>query len=337
MNIQKNVSLKKYNTFAVEARAKRFVEIKNVERARKLAREGAFVNEKTLVLGGGSNILFTKDFNGLVAYVDIKGMQYVKRTDDYTLLEVGAGENWHNFVEICVKNGFRGLENMALIPGKVGAAPVGNIGAYGAEQKDFFHSLKAVDLQSGETVVFQKKDCRFAYRNSIFKGDLKDKYLIASVVYKLGRSGEPNLSYPELKREVEKFVVAEPTPEYIFNTICRIRRKKLPDTEKTGNAGSFFKNPYLEKSRFESLKEEFGDIPHFADGEKIKIPAAWLIEKLGWKGARKGGAGVSEKHSLILINSGGATGEEILELSREISDSVANKFGVELEPEVKII
>ncbi len=337
MKILKNYSLKKLNTFGVDARAERFVSIKNPEQIIRLLDSGELEHNRKLILGGGSNILLAGDFPGLVISVDIKGIRMVKIDGGEVLLEVGAGEIWHDFVTICVKNKYYGVENLALIPGKVGAAPVQNIGAYGVEQDSMFVSLKGINIESGEELEFSKDDCRFGYRDSIFKNELKDKIIITRVYYKLSKEEKINLSYKALQDEVNKFVVAEPDLEYVYNAVIRIRNRKLPDPNKIGNAGSFFKNPVISKVKYNELKEKFPGIPGYEALQGVKTSAGWLIEQCSWKGKRKGDAGVYDKHALILVNYGNATGEEIYNFSEEIRQSVLDKFGFNLEREVNVI
>lgn len=337
MKIIQNKSLKSLNTFGVEADAKYYINITSQDQLKKLVNEPVFLENKYFILGGGSNVLFAADFDGLIIHIDIKGMRMQKITEDYVIMETGAGENWHNFVETTVKNRYYGLENLVLIPGNVGSAPVQNIGAYGAEQDQFFHSLSGVDLRDNTIKELKPEDCRFGYRDSIFKNELKDKFIITNVRYKLSKHENLNLSYAELEREIKKFVVVEPSAEYVMFTVSRLRRQKLPDPEEKGNAGSFFKNPIIEQDQFSKLQQSCPDIPNWKLDTGIKISAAWLIEQCGWKGKSKSDAGVSEKHALILVNHGNATGGEIIKLADEIRNSVDEKFGIRLENEVNII
>lgn len=336
MQILKNYSLKRRNTFKIDVKADRFISFDNIQSIQKYL-TGNERADKFMILGEGSNVLFTKNFNGDILSIDLKGMHIRENTEEYVIMEVGAGENWHNFVETCVRNSYYGVENLALIPGRVGAAPVQNIGAYGVEQSDMFASLKAIDIETGELVEFNKEECKFSYRDSIFKSSNKNKYIIVSVLYKLFRHKEFNLSYKALADEIKKFFIEDPDLEYIFNSVIRIRKIKLPDPNELGNAGSFFKNPIIEKVQYEKLKQIYHDIPAHDFEGKIKTSAAWLIEKCGWKSKIHGGAGVSEKHSLVLVNVGFATGQELFELSEKIIKSVFDKFGITLEREVTVI
>lgn len=337
MKIQENKSLKNYNTFGVEARAAVFAEIINPADVKRLLDKREYLDMPRLVLGGGSNILFANDFDGLVLRIAVKGMRMINITEDFVIMEAGAGEIWQDFVEICVKNSYHGIENLAMIPGCVGAAPVQNIGAYGVEQSEFFHSLETFDLDSGRKIEMGPEECRFGYRDSAFKHELKNRRIITNVRYRLSKKENLNLSYKELEQEIKKFVVVEPNAKYLYDTVCRLRGKKLPDPSELGNAGSFFKNPLIEKDEFDKIRSKYNDVPFFSADDKVKIPAGWLIEQCGWKGRREGDAGVSEKHALILVNHGNATGREILDLAEEIRDSVMSKFGILLEYEVNII
>ncbi len=337
MNILRNFSLKKYNTFGIDAKAARFVSVASIDDLRQLIGSSIYKSGKSLVLGCGSNILFRGDFNGLIISMDIKGMKMVEITDRHVILEVGAGEIWHDFVEACVKNKYYGLENLALIPGKVGAAPVQNIGAYGAEQDEFVYSVIGIDTASNEERELSKEECKFGYRESIFKNTLSGDFIITSVKYKLNKQETLNLSYKELEQEISKFVVVEPSAEALFNAVCRLRKRILCDPLNLGNAGSFFKNPEINEDTFESLKESFSDIPGYESGDRIKIPAAWLIEQTGWKGKRYGNAGVSARHALVLVNFGNATGQEIYDLSEQIIASVDDLFGIQLDREVNVV
>jgi UDP-N-acetylmuramate dehydrogenase len=262
----------------------------------------------------------------------------VEIDEDFVVMEASAGENWHNFVDICLKNRYYGLENLALIPGKVGAAPVQNIGAYGVEQKDYFHSLTGIDMRTGEIRHYAADECGFGYRSSIFKKHLRDRFIITEVRYRLPKQSSLNLSYHELDREVRKFVVVEPDARYVFETVCRLRRRKLPDINAFPNAGSFFKNPVIDIQKYNEIKKDHPRIIAFEDEPgKMKISAGWLIDDCGWKGKSIGDAAVFEKHALVLINKGNATGKEILQLANEIIESVDRKFDIRLQPEVRIV
>lgn len=337
INILENISLKRYNTFGIEAKARYFVKVQSIDDIFALLQTKHFQENRWIVLGGGSNLLFRRDFPGLIILVDIKGVHYEGSTQSNTILKVGAGENWNDFVELCVKNRLYGIENLVYIPGKVGAAPVQNIGAYGVEQKDFCHKVEFVDTITGKIEVLHKDECNFDYRNSIFKSNLAGKTIITNVYYELSREWKPNINYKDIKQELDKFSFVEPDAEYVMNTVKRVRKSKLPEPAVIGNAGSFFKNPVVDENQLLLLNEKFPDIPYFLSGEKYKIPAAYLIEKCGWKGRRFGNCGVYEKHSLILVNYGNATGEDIYQLSENIRQSVQDKFGIWLEREVIVV
>ncbi len=338
MNILENISLQKFNTFGIDIKAAKYVSIRNDDDLRRLDDEGIFNSSKFLILGNGSNILFTDDFDGFIVHSQFKGMRILDSNDDSVILDVAAGEEWDNLVSICLKNNYYGLENLALIPGTVGAAAVQNIGAYGAEQKDYFHSLRGFDLEQNKFVEYNFDDCNYGYRSSIFKSKLKGKFIVTSVRYKLSKKFTANLKYQDLKQEIDKFGIEEVDAQYIYDTVCRLRRKKLPDPMVYGNAGSFFKNPVVEKSFYEQLKRKYTKIKGYVQSdETVKLSAAWLIEKAGWKGKRFGDAGVCDKHALILINYGNASGSDIFDLSEKIRQSVNELFGVNLEPEVLIV
>lgn len=338
MEILQDISLKSFNTFGIDVRAKLFLDLDKESKINKLINTLKNVPENILCLGGGSNILFVDDFDGLIILNNLKGMKIIESNNDFVIIEVAAGENWHNFVKLSLKNKYYGLENLALIPGKVGGAPIQNIGAYGSEQSDFFVYLKALDLENFRIKTFAKDECGFNYRTSVFKNKFKKKYLVISVAYKLLKKPSINLKYSELAEEVRKIPNINPDPEYIFDTVCRIRQRKLPDPTVLPNAGSFFKNPIIEKDKFYQIKENFEDFRGYElpDG-RIKVFAAWLIEKCGWKGFRDGNAGIHQNHALILVNYGNATGTDILNLSNKIKDSVLQKFDILLEPEVEIV
>lgn len=338
MEILQGISLKDYNTFGVNVKAEYFCVARNVEQLESLIESKLSSDNSYLVLGGGSNVLFTEDYSGVIVIPKLKGIKISESTDDYVVLTVGAGEKWANFVEICLKNKWYGLENLACIPGRVGAAPIQNIGAYGAEQSDFFHSLTGYDTRKKEFVTMSKEDCHFSYRDSVFKNELLDKFIVTEVRYKLSKKQILNTSYKDIKREIEKFVVKNPDSQYIYDTVARLRKRKLPDPAILGNAGSFFKNPIIENDKYNNIKHLIEDVPVFRiDNNKIKLSAAWLIEKLGWKGKRRGDAGVYENHSLILVNYGKAKGEEILSLAKDIERSVLDSYDIALEREVRVI
>ena len=337
IKVQHSVSLKPYNTFGVEAIAKQFVEITSTE---ELAEALGSLAPKTplLILGGGSNLLFTRNFDGLVLKNSIKGISVVKENDTYVWIKAMGGENWHQFVLHCIKNNWAGIENLSLIPGTTGAAPMQNIGAYGVEIKDVFESLEAMELASGEMHVFDKKDCQFGYRESIFKKKVKNKYIITSVTLKLNKKPSFNTSYGAIRQTLESMGIQELSIKAISDAVIYIRQTKLPDPAQIGNAGSFFKNPVIDKIDYEGLRAEFSNIPGYKLSENlIKIPAAWLIENTGWKGKTFGAIGVHKNQPLVLVNYGEGNGNDIKNLSLQIRESVETKFGIQLTPEVNII
>jgi len=338
MEFLQDISLKSLNTFGIDARAKLFLELDKESQINKLIDNVKKIPENIFCLGGGSNVLFVNDFDGLIILNNLKGMKIIESNDDSVVLEVSAGENWHNFVQLTLKNKYFGLENLALIPGKVGGAPIQNIGAYGAEQSEFFVHLKALDLHNFQIKTFTKADCKFDYRTSVFKNKFKNRFFIISVAYKLFKKPSINLKYAELAEEVRKIPTINPDPDYIFESVCRIRQRKLPDPTVLANAGSFFKNPIIDIEKFFQIKEKFEDFRGYEmpDG-RIKVFAAWLIEKCGWKGFRSGDAAVHQNHALILVNYGNASGKDILNLSNKIRESVLEKFDILLEPEVEIV
>jgi len=337
INILENISLKRYNTFGIDAKARYFVKVHSIDDIFDLLQTKQFQENRRIILGGGSNLLFRSDFQGLVILVEIKGVHFEGSTKSNTILKVASGENWTDFVELCVKNRLYGLENLVSIPGKVGAAPVQNIGAYGVEQKDYLHKVEYIDSTTGNIEVVDKDECKFEYRSSVFKGNLEGKAIITNVYYELSREWKPNINYKDIKQELDKFSFVKPDAEYVLNTVKRIRKRKLPDPLDIGNAGSFFKNPVVDESQFLTLKEKYPDIPYFLSNDKYKIPAAYLIEKCGWKGRSVGNCGVYDKHSLILVNYGNASGEEIYQLSENIRQSVQEQFGILLEREVIVV
>jgi UDP-N-acetylmuramate dehydrogenase len=338
MRILENISLEKFNTFQIDVKAKFFAEVTCEKDIHTLIDNGMLKDNKYFILGSGSNTLFVEDFDGVIIKNKLKGMNYAKVTDGYNVVNVSTGENWHEFVSIMNRNRLYGLENLAFIPGEVGAAPIQNIGAYGVEQKDFFDSLDAIDLNKNEKVTFSNEDCQFSYRNSGFKHNLKDKYIITSVRYQLTKEPVLNYQYSALSNEIKKFAIEKPDTQYIFDTIIRLRKNRLPDHKILGNAGSFFKNPIISNEKTEKLLEIYPELPVFRESKTHKkIPAAFLIQKAGWKGKRIGNVGVYDDHALIIVNHGGAKGKEIFDFAKRIIDDIADKFDIILEPEVVII
>jgi UDP-N-acetylmuramate dehydrogenase len=328
-------SLKEYNTFRIEARARYFARFASTD---DLAGLLVTTPASPLVLGGGSNILLTGDIDGWVLLNEIRGIDLVDEDDRYFYVKVGAGENWHGFVEYCLGRDWAGVENLSLIPGSAGAAPMQNIGAYGVELKEVFHELEAWDLHDGAVRMFTLNDCRFGYRDSIFKREYKDRFIILSVTLRLNREPVFHPEYGAIREELEKMKVRELSIRAISEAVIRIRTARLPDPAVIGNAGSFFKNPTIPNAQFATLKTNFPDIVGYPDpaGGVTKVAAGWLIEQCGWKGYRRGDAGVHDRQALVLVNYGGATGREIYDLSEDILNSVSKKFGITLEREVNI-
>ena len=342
MQIHENFSLKPYNTFTIDANARYFATFSNVEQLTELItyRKGLTTNDSrlsTLILGGGSNILFSKDFEGLVLKNEIKGIAKIKEDDEYIYVRAGAGENWHQFVLFCIKNNWAGIENLSLIPGNVGATPMQNIGAYGVEIKEVFHELKAFHLHEKTNHIFGLKDCHFGYRDSVFKNKYKDQFVITEVTYRLNKIPKYHTGYGAVAQELERMGVTKLSIATISQAVINIRTSKLPDPAEIGNAGSFFKNPSIPRDQFEKLKSEFPNIVGYKNNDgSIKLAAGWLIEQCGWKGYRKGDAGCHQNQALVLVNYGHATGQEIYELSEQILRTVKDKFDVVLEREVNV-
>jgi len=337
MQVLENFSLKSLNTFGVEAFAARFVAIEQENDLKLLFSDEQLMNYPRLVLGGGSNVLFTNNFSGLVIHIKILGIKAEVEGDDI-LVTAGAGEVWNNLVNYCVDNEFAGIENLSLIPGSVGASPVQNIGAYGVELQDVFHSCRAFEISTGKINEFNKEDCRFNYRDSIFKSSAKGLFIITEVTFKLSGIFKPHVSYGAVTEELQKRGIDQPNIKDLSQVISHIRVIKLPDPFTIGNAGSFFKNPVIPVSKFIQLQSHFLDIVHFPAGEGfVKISAGWLIEYCGYKGKVVGNTGTWKNQALVVVNHGNATGNEILSFSSAIIDSVSSVFGIQLEREVNII
>jgi len=335
--VQKNISLKLYNTFGIDVNAGFLLSINSAEDLDEIYHSERFSGCRVMVLGGGSNVLFTRGFTGVIAKNEIKGIEVIHEDNDHVIVAVGGGENWHQFVLWSIENNYGGIENLSLIPGTVGAAPMQNIGAYGVEIKDVFHSLEAYQIKTAKTVRFYNEDCKFGYRLSVFKAELKDQYVITKVVFRLNKKLVFNLSYGNLNEKVKELSKGKPSLESVSQAVINIRQSKLPDPVEIGNAGSFFKNPVIEKEHFEALKLEFPEIRGFNQGDFVKVPAGWLIEDAGWKGYRKGKIGVHANQALVLVNYGGGKGKDLLELSSEIMNSIQSKYGIELEREVNVV
>lgn len=337
IKLEQDVSLKPFNTFGLEAKAAHFVaftSVKELLNALKLISS----DQKMMVLGGGSNILLTQDFDGVVLKNELKGIELIDEERDYVWIKAMAGENWHEFVLHCIENGWAGVENLSLIPGTVGAAPMQNIGAYGVEIKDVFDSLEAVEISSGKYKEFNAEECEFGYRESVFKTSLKGEYIITSVTFRLRKTPEFNTSYGAIQDTLNEMGVEKLSLKTVSDAVIKIRQSKLPDPAEIGNSGSFFKNPTIDKLDYEGLKAEFPDIPGYKlPNDRVKVPAAWLIEQAGWKGKTFGEIGVHKLQPLVLVNYGNGNGIDIKDLAFKIQSSVASKFGIELNPEVNII
>ena len=346
-----NVSLKPYNSFGFDAVAKQFAEINEVNDLQTLIKSGDLQRQKTLILSGGNNILFQQEaFDGLVVYINTKGIEILRESENEVMVRAQAGEDWPDFVRFCVGKGWHGMENLAHIPGKVGAAPIQNIGAYGMELKDSFAQCEAMDLATGETKVFTKEECHFGYRESIFKSELKGRYVITSVDFLLKKNAPLHLEYGNIKAYLEQNGIEHPTLQQLHDAICAIRDAKLPDVKQIGSAGSFFKNPVIEREQFEALLKEYPTMPHYDEPNgMVKVPAGWLIEHSGpstgsgtagatsWKGWRDEHVGVYDKQALVLVHYGGGKGQDIVELAYKIQDSVERKFGIRISPEVNFV
>jgi UDP-N-acetylmuramate dehydrogenase len=337
MEILNNFSLKNYNTFGIEAKAEQFVAVHSIPELKSILEQNK--TQKKFVLGGGSNMLLTKNIEALVIHIDLKGKKILQEDADYVWVESQAGENWHEFVLWTIEQNLGGLENMSLIPGNVGTTPVQNIGAYGTEIKDTFVSCEAINIENQEMRTFTKEECHFGYRESIFKNEVKDQYIIVSVVYKLTKQNHKiNTSYGDITAELAKNNITTPTLKDVSNAVIAIRKSKLPDPAELGNSGSFFKNPILLKTDFEPIHQKFPEMRFFDISQtEVKVPAGWLIEQAGLKGKRFGDAGIHINQALVLVNYGGATGQEILDVSKTVQETVFNKFGIHIEAEVNII
>lgn len=337
MNIQSNISLKKYNTFGIDVKSKHFLELNTLEEALEFFHHHYDPSQKLLILGEGSNILFTQNFDGLLLKNNLKGIKKLSEDEDHVYIEAMAGENWHEFVQYTIRNNWAGLENLSLIPGNVGASPMQNIGAYGVEVKSLIEKVRAIEIKTANVVEFSAEECQFEYRSSIFKTTHKNKYFVASVVYRLNKKPIFHTSYGAIADELEK-LPGELSIQKISQAVINIRRSKLPDPKVIGNAGSFFKNPIVEREKHQHLLEKYPEIPVYPISEThLKFAAGWLIEQCGWKGKDLGGYGVHKKQSLVLVNYGSAKGEDIYNLSEEIIQSVKARFGIVLEREVNLV
>ncbi|MEQ9265876.1 MAG: UDP-N-acetylmuramate dehydrogenase [Balneolaceae bacterium] len=338
LTVKENVDLSGFTTMGVAALARYYIEVQSLSELKEAITFARAKEQKLLVLGGGSNLLFIDDFDGVIVRNLIKGIKLVEEDEDSVLLKVGAGEDWNEFVEYTVSEGYGGIENLSLIPGTVGAAPIQNIGAYGVELKDTFESLEALHIESGEKQNFDESQCSFGYRDSIFKRELKGKVIILSVTLRLNKSPKLNFEYEALKEKLNEKGIQNPSVIDISKAVIEVRQSKLPDPKEIGNTGSFFKNPEIETSEYDDLKLKYPTIPGYKVSDTItKVPAGWLIEQAGWKGMRFGDAGIHDKQALVLVNHGKATGEELWELAQKIQASVVEKFNIRLMPEVNII
>lgn len=337
MEILHQFSLLNHNTFGIEAKAEQFVAVHSIAELKNVLEQ--YKGKKKFILGGGSNMLLTKDIEGLVIHIDLKGRKIIKEEQQQVWVEGQAGENWHQFVLWAIDQNFGGLENMSLIPGNVGTTPVQNIGAYGAEIKDSFVSCEAMHIETQQMRTFSREECQFGYRESIFKNQLKGQYIITAVTFKLSKEQHQiNTSYGDILAELVKNNISSPGLKDVSNAVIAIRKSKLPDPAELGNSGSFFKNPILLKSDFEKIHQKFPEMKFFdISATEVKVPAGWLIEKAGLKGERFGNAGIHKNQALVLVNYGGATGQEILAVSKTVQAKVFERFGIQIEAEVNII
>lgn len=337
MRIEYNKSLKKYNTFGIDVIAAKFISIKSELDLNSLLAENS--TKPIFVLSGGSNMLLTKNLDCLVVHIAIKGIEIIEESDDFVIISVNAGEKWHDFVQYCIKNNFGGLENLSLIPGYVGSAPIQNIGAYGVELKDTMVQCETVHISTRKKHVFLNEDCKFGYRNSIFKQEAKGKHIITKVIFKLTKKNHIlNTNYGAIENALVDKGIIQPTIKDVSEAVIKIRQSKLPDPERIGNSGSFFKNPVISTRHFTKIQEKYPAIPYYqVDHDHVKVPAGWLIEQSGFKGKRWGDAGVHEKQALVLVNYNNASGTEILDLSKKIQSEIKEKFDIILETEVNII
>ena len=338
MNIIENYPLLKLNTFGVDVKAKYFTSINTINELIEVTKTNVFKDLELLILGGGSNILFTKDFDGLVILNNIKGKEIIDQNQQSIFLKIGAGENWHELVMYCVDNGWGGIENLSLIPGNTGTAPMQNIGAYGVEIKETFLELEALEISSGKIVKFNNSDCEFGYRESVFKNKMKNQYIILNITLELKKNPVLNINYGDVKAILESQNIKNPGIKEVSNAIISIRQSKLPDPKKIGNSGSFFKNPIVRLNQLELIKKKYPNVVNYEINEnEFKIAAGWLIERAGWKGKKFNNYGIHEKQALVLVNYGLANGMEIFELSEKIILDIKDKFGITLEREVNII
>jgi UDP-N-acetylmuramate dehydrogenase len=338
MRIDSHISLKPYNTFGIDVTASAFAEVNNVEELKGFIHKGILKDQKHLILGGGSNVLFAGDYDGLVLLNKIRGIEEEMLDDGRIRIKAGAGMDWDDLVHYCIEKGYGGIENLVAIPGTVGAGPIQNIGAYGVELKDVFHSLEAIEMETAELMTFFKSDCAFGYRDSIFKRALKGRVFITSVSLDLKPGHEPDVSYGAVQDEINRIGGSLKSIADVAKAIENIRGSKLPDPQLTGNAGSFFKNPVIEENKYLDIHNRYPEMPSYKGEQgQVKIPAGWMIEQCGWKGKSLGNTAVHDKQALVLVNKGNASGQEVIELAEKIKKSVLNEFGIELEFEVNVI
>ena len=338
MLLQERISLKEFNTFGIEAQGRYYIRINNAQQLRKLLSYHRFNSCPRLILGGGSNVLFLKDFEGIVFHMAIEGITTIQEDREYVWVKAGAGVNWHTLVLHCIEHGYAGIENLSLIPGTVGAAPVQNIGAYGVEFSNVFSSLEALEMSSGEIRIFDSEACAFGYRESLFKSKLQGQYIILNVTLKLHKKPNFQITYSNLQSTLKSMGVQTLSIKSISDVVIHLRQRKLPDPTRLGNAGSFFKNPNITQHHFKQLKHTYPKIPGYTQaGGQVKMSAAWFIEQCSWKGQQRGKVGVHDQHALVLVNYGGGTGQAIYRLAQDIQQSVKDRFGVTLIPEVRII
>ena len=335
--IEQNKSLKNYNTFGLDVKADFFTSVNSIDELISVWKDDRFSQTKKMFLGGGSNVLLTKDFYGLIIHNCLKGIEVVKRDENFVLVKVASGEVWHDFVLYCIDNGFGGVENMSLIPGSVGAGPMQNIGAYGVEMKDVFYELEALNLSTLQIEKFNSTDCKFGYRESVFKNEKKNQYFITSVTFRLDLHPTVNTTYGAIQQQLQLMNVENPTIKNVSDAVIAIRSSKLPNPAVLGNSGSFFKNPEVSANEYERLKNEFPNVVAYPTNSGYKLAAGWLIEQCGWKGKIVGNCGSHKDQALVLVNYGNATGDEIYQLALSIQQSVLDKFQVTIIPEVNIV
>ena len=335
MNFQSNFQLKEYNTFGISATAKEFVAVSNPTELATVLKS----NQNIFVLGGGSNMLLTQNIDKLVVHINFKGIEVTKEDENNVWVKAQAGENWHEFVLYCIEHNYGGIENLSLIPGNVGTTPIQNIGAYGVEIKDTFDNCTAMEIASQELKSFDKTSCNFGYRESVFKNELKNQYIITDVTFKLTKKNHNiNTSYGAIDVELAKNNISNPTLKQVSDAVIAIRQSKLPNPKELGNSGSFFKNPIITKTDYEKIKQHYPEMPHYVVSEtEVKVPAGWLIEQAGFKGKRFGDAGIHKNQALVLVNYGNATGQEILAVAKDIQNTILEKYSIKIEAEVNVI